>query len=167
MNDKIENPLDDARRDADIASNLVSRNENNSLPVAMMKLQSDIREGRNVFFTTLPTQTRNDKLAVLRINQGKTNDIETLVSGEPFEATDFILSTATFVNKNNEVIVSPKLCLIDKIGNCKSVLAGVFIDEFLDLVKIMGCPSPDEPFMISAKLNKGNGVNRYYSLVLH
>lgn len=166
MNDEMRNPLSEAREDAEIASNLALKNENNSLPVAIMKLQGDIREGKNVFFTTLPTQTRNDKLAVLRINQRKTNDIESLVDGEPIEVTDFILSTATFVNKDNEVIVSPKLCLVDRAGNCKSVLAGVFIDEFLDLVKIMGCPSPDESFVISAKLNKGNGANRYYSMVL-
>lgn len=166
MSDDVKNPLQDAREDAEIASNLALKNETNSLPVAIMKLQGDIREGKNVFFTTLPTQSRNDKLAVLRINQRKTNDIETLVEGEPFEVSDFILSTATFVNKDNEVIVSPKLCLVNSKGECRSVLAGVFIDEFLDLVKIMGCPSPDEPFLISAKLNKGNGANRYYSMVL-
>jgi hypothetical protein len=129
-------------------------------------LLDKVHKGGMYFYSSLPNGTFKEKMVIARYMTSKENDIEKLLTPNFINVKDFILSKATFTDHEGKPIVTPKLVLVSEDGHSMSVLAKVFITEFLSLCQGIGLPPWEESVCVSAKLMKGNGSNRYYGLHL-
>jgi len=118
------------------------------------------------FYSSLPNTTFKEKMQNAKYLTSKDNDIEELLDPKYFLVSDFILTKASFMDKDGKQVTTPKLVLIDKQGMTRNVLAKVWISEFLSLLQMFGLPPWPDEIVLSAKLMKGNGSNRYYGLHL-
>jgi len=132
----------------------------------LLEMIEAVQANAKYFYCSLPDRTHTDKMKIARFLTSKDNDIEKLLHPASMPVADFILSKASFVDKDDKQVTVPKLVLIGVDGNSFSVMAKVFVVEFLGLVAAIGSPPWPEPIVVSCKLNKGNGTNRYYSLFL-
>jgi len=132
----------------------------------LLEMIEAVQANAKYFYCSLPGKTHADKMKIARFLTSKDNDIEKLLHPASMPVVNFILSKASFVDKDDKQVTVPKLVLIGVDGNNFSVMAKVFVVEFLGLVAAIGSPPWPEPIIVSCKLNKGNGSNRYYSLFL-
>lgn len=130
------------------------------------KLLDKIVIGEAIFWTSLPQESHSHKLDIFRRMSNKENEIEDIMAPAYFDVKDCIISMARFTDAKGEQVVTPKIILIDQNGNSKSLLAKVWITEFIELFMAFGCPPWETPIRVSAKTAKGNGANKYYTLVL-
>ena len=129
-------------------------------------LLEQISGGHRVFWTGLPTESHAHRLDIFRRMSSKENEIEDIMFPNYFDVTNVIIGTAQFTDAKGEQVVTPKIVLIDQNGNSKSLLAKVWITEFIELFMAFGLPPWETPIRVSAKSAKGNGANRYYTLFL-
>lgn len=154
---------------------LVDHRKNNpDKPIALMSSTQEqiatlielVQHDSIYFFSSIPATSFKEKMQLAKMMQGKTNDIETIMEPNYFMVHDFILTKASFTDKDEENVTTPKLVLISKEKTVCNILAKVWITEFLSLLQTFGLPPWEEEIVVSAKQMKGNGTNRYYSLVI-
>lgn len=141
-------------------------NAGNGMNRSSNLLLNTIAMGKSVFWTSLPQESHAHKLDIFRRLSNKENEIEDIMEPKHFDVTNCIISMARFTDAKGEQVITPKIVIIDDKGNSKSLLAKVWITEFIELFMVFGCPPWDTPIRVSAKSAKGNGANRYYTLVL-
>lgn len=133
--------------------------------VAGMLLES-VASDREYFWTSLPAETREDRITIHKAVSRLENDIDELCNGIGFPVTDCVISKIKYTTEAGNDVTGPKVTLVSDSGDTKSVIARIFCEQFLQLFPIFGLPPWDEPLVIKAKLNKGSGKNRFYSLEL-
>lgn len=125
-----------------------------------------INGGKPYFWTSLQPKTHEERLNNVRLLSASSNDIDELLAPKSFTVQDIIISKATFTDKKGEMVMVPKLVLIDPKGKGITIMAKVWVTQFLNVMAMCGLPPWKPGIRVSAKQEKGNGVNTYYSIVL-
>lgn len=125
-----------------------------------------INGGKPYFWTSLQPKTHEDRLNNVRLLSSSSNDIEEILAPKSFTVQDIIISKATFTDKEGEMVMVPKLVLIDAKGKGITIMAKVWVTQFLNVMAMCGLPPWKPGIKVAAKSEKGNGANKYYSLVL-
>lgn len=148
---------------ADVHNAQLAKQESETLGASLLAL---INQRKPYFFSSLQDLSREGRLNAVRYMTDKTNNIDDILHPNTFDVTDVIISSVSFVDSEGDTVVTPKCVLINKEGKHVSIMAKVWVTEFLGLFLFMGNPPWKMPIKVSAKQVKGNGVNRYYTLYL-
>jgi len=138
----------------------------NNDPTIAASIVSNITQGKPYFWTSKRFATREQRLECIRMLNDKENGIDKILHPNKFAVSDVIVTQAMFMDADGKQVVTPKCVLIDANGDTVSIMARVWVTEFLQTWLFMGNPPWEEPLIVSAKQVKGNGANRYYSLFL-
>lgn len=131
-----------------------------------VSLVSAINRNQNYAYTSLKVESREDRLLVAKMMCDKDNGIELLLGGNAFDVQDVIVMKASFFDSDGQQVTVPRCILISPSGSYISIMARVWVTEFISTWLMMGEPPFDPPLRVSAKQVKGTGANRYYTLVL-
>lgn len=129
-------------------------------------LVSAINRNQNYAWSSLKVETREDRLKVAKLLTDKENGIERLLNGGTFDVQDVIIMKASFFDADGTQVTTPRCILISPSGESISIMARVWVTEFISTWLMMGEPPFNPPLTVSAKQVKGTGANRYYTLVL-
>ena len=129
-------------------------------------LVSAINRGQNYAWSSLKVETREDKLRIAKMICDKDNGIDSLLNGNAFDVQDVIVMKAAFFDSEGVQVTVPRCILISPTGEHISIMARVWVTEFISTWLMMGEPPFNPPLQVSAKQVKGTGANRYYTLVL-
>lgn len=117
-------------------------------------------------WTSLPTETREQKIKAWQAGSNPENDIEDIVHPKSFACVNVVISLINFTNADGERITGPKVTMISKDGKFVSVIARIWCEQFIEMMRTFGLPPWEPAFNISAKRQKGNGPNNFYTLHL-
>jgi hypothetical protein len=129
-------------------------------------LLTAINDGRPYFYSSIVNKTHEERLNNVRLLSSADNNIEDIIEPKSFIVSNVIITKATFTDDRGETVTTPKLILIDSKGKGITIMAKVWVTQFLNLFSICGLPPWEKPIKVSAKRVKGNGANHYYTLIL-
>lgn len=130
------------------------------------RLQDAMEKQAPYFWSSLPNDTRDEKVKVYQALSRNVNDIDDILTPRTFACKDAIITRIAFTNEKGERVLAPKVVMVGPSGELCSVIAPIWCEQFISLFNTFGLPPWDEPLMVSSKLNKGQGASRYYTLEL-
>ena len=166
MSNETDSKASESEAEAIGTSLDVLHNQSVDLGDISSALVSAIGSGQNYAWTSLKLESRNDRLAMARHLTGKENSIEQLLGSGYFDVVDVIIAKVSFFDSEGQQVTTPKCILVGKDGNTITIMARVWVTEFVASWQLLGQPPFNPPVRVAAKQTKGNGANRYYSLVL-
>lgn len=139
-------------------------------PDSSLKVCNDLIEivDRDLPFvwSSLPSDTREQKVKLWQAQSNNENGVDSILHPASFECQDVIINRVSFANEKGERVNGPKVTMISPDGKLCSVIARIWCEQFIELMRAFGLPPWRDPLRISSKLNKGNGANRFYTLYL-
>jgi hypothetical protein len=129
-------------------------------------LVSAINSGQNYAYSSIVAQTRDERLKIAKLMCDKENGIDQLLNGNSFDVQDVILTKASFFDADGQQVTVPRCVLVSPTGETISIMARVWVTEFISTWLMIGDPPFVPALRVSAKQVKGTGANRYYTLVL-
>lgn len=134
--------------------------------VLSLALDRAIADGKGYYWCSLPSDTDKQKRARLKYVVGTGNDIEELLAPAVFDVQDVLITKASWNDEDGRQVSVPKCIIINKQGQHLTILASIWVKQFIQLFAEVGLPPWKDPIRVSAKEVKLKGGKRYYSLEL-
>lgn len=113
-------------------------------------------------FSTLPQNTRADKIRLYNATSAQGNALQSLATGTVIDVTDATVTYAQFEQQDGSRQDGVKLVLTDTNGNNHVILSQTFIKEFGKIMLMFGMETFDPPLRVSAVEHRINGGRKYY-----
>jgi hypothetical protein len=151
---------------SDCGDQLVLIEETNPSITLCGELHDAIDGDRHYYWSSLPLESRSDKVFSHQCLTRSENDILDLVNGTGFDVEHVIISKIKYTSDSGEDVSGPKVTLISPTREVKSIISRIWCEMFIDLFAMFGRPPFDPPLRVGAVMQQGRGANRYYQLKL-
>lgn len=138
----------------------------NGKPDISVALVAAINRQSNYAWTSLSQGDRDSRMKIARAMTNKENGIDRLLNDDGFDVKDVIITKAQWHDDDGTLISVPKCTLISPSGEVITIMAKVWVTEFISIWLMIGQPPFVPSVNVRAKEVRVSGGRRYYTLEL-